>query len=264
MRNFTLLCGFICLCGAALMGAAQGQENKESEPIITDRPDFTESTETVPDRMTQVEGGATITRASSEKSRTLGELLIRKALGRKLELRIGVPTHLRVVDGNGSASGFEDGSLGFKVMLSQGSQQSGLKKPRVSLIGATSLPTGSKRFRENTLQPEVTLALGWDLTERVGLASNLNYAYLSEEGERFSEFSGSLSLAYSLSERVGSYVEFFGFVPSGGRADTRFLNGGFTYLINNDFQLDARLGFGLGNPGNGSDYFWGIGAARRF
>ncbi len=88
--------------------------------------------------------------------------------------------------------------------------------------------------------------LGWDLSERVALSSNLNYAYLSESGDRYGEFSGSASLGFSLSDKVGSYLEVFGFFPGGKRANSRFINGGFTYLISNDFQLDARVGFGLG------------------
>lgn len=239
-------------------------QTSEVEPIITDRPDFTESTETVPPGMIQIEGGYTYSRAGQEKTNSFGELLIRPALGRKTELRIEVPTRSQMRSPTGNASGFEDGSIGFKVMLSQGSGEMGLKKPRVSLIGATSVPIGSRNFRERKLQPEAKLLLGWDLSERVALSSNLNYAYLSESGDRFGEFSGSASLGFGLSDKVGSYLEVFGFFPGGDRANSRFINGGFTYLINNDFQLDARLGFGLSNDVQGPDTFFGVGVARRF
>ena len=247
----------------ALLGAAQAEESKP-EPIITDRPDFTESTETVPAGRTQIEGGFTYSRAGQEKADSFGELLIRQALGRKTELRIEVPTRSQVRSPEGNASGFEDGSIGFKVMLSQGSGKLGLKKPRVSLIGATSLPIGSRDFRERKLQPEAKLLLGWDLSERVALSSNLNYAYLSEGGDRFGELSGSASLGFSLSDKVGSYLEVFGFFPGGDRDSSRFINGGLTYLVNNDFQLDARVGFGLGNDVKGPDTFFGVGVSRRF
>jgi len=235
-----------------------------AEPLITDRPDFTESTETVPAGMTQVEGGYTYSRAGQEKQQSYGELLIRQALGRKTELRLEVPSYSRVHSPQGNMSGFEDGSVGFKVMIAQGADKPGLKSPRVSLIGATSLPIGSRDFRERKLQPEVKLLLGWDLSERVALSSNLNYAYLSEDGDRFSELSGSVSFGFSLSDKVGSYVEVFGFLPSGDRPNTKFVNGGFTYLVNNDFQLDARLGGGLSHDIKGPDYFFGVGVARRF
>jgi hypothetical protein len=167
------------------------------EPIITDRPDFTESTETVPVGMTQVEGGFTFSRAGDERGSSFGEVLVRHALGGRTELRLEVPSFSRMRGAGGRESGFEDGSIGFKYMLSQGSGGFGFKKPRVSLIGDTSLPIGARRFRQNTLQPGVKLLLGVDLSERLSLSSNLNYAYL-KDSERFHELSASLSLGIGL------------------------------------------------------------------
>lgn len=236
----------------------------EAEPIVTDRPDFTESTETVPAGMTQIEAGTTFSRAGEEKSHSLGEVLIRHSLGRKTELRLEVPTFSRTRGAGGREAGFEDGSIGFKTVLSLGSGGFGLGRPRVSLIADTSLPLGSRRFRERKLQPGAKLLLSWELSDRVALSSNLNYAYLSEQGERFGELSASASLGVGLTDKVGSFIEVFGFSPSGDRDDSRFINGGFTFLVNNDLQLDARLGFGLGNAVKGPDTFFGVGLSQRF
>lgn len=262
------------LLGASLWpGAAWAQESEPATPnpeqesgveaIITDRPDFTESTETVPAGMTQVEGGLTFSRAGDERGSSFGEVLIRHALGRKAELRVEAPTFARNRGTGGRESGFEDGSIGFKYMLSPGGDGLGLKRPRVSLIGAANVPIGSRQFRQGGLQPGVKLLLGADLSQRLSLSSNLNYAYL-KDSERFHEFSASLSLGMGLSERLGSYVEVFGFLPSGERDSSRFINGGFTYQLSPDFQLDARLGLGLGNDVGGPDTFLGLGLARRF
>ncbi len=148
-------------------------------------------------------------------------------------------------------------------MLSPGEGGFGLRRPRVSLIGAVGVPLGSRDFRQSGLQPEAKLLLGSDLSERVSLSSNLNAAYRSEEGERFGALSGSVSLGVGVTERVGSDVELFGFSPA-GRPDSRFINGGLTYLLNDDFQVDARLGLGLNNDAHGPDVFFGFGVARRF
>jgi hypothetical protein len=66
-----------------------------------------------------------------------------------------------------------------------------------------------------------------------------------------------------LNERWGCYLEAYGFKRSepDGSSD-KFVNTGVTYLINNDFQLDARVGTGLN--GRSNEYFWGLGASRRF
>ena len=242
--------------------ACLAQESK-TEPIVTDRPDFTESTETVPRGRFQLEGGFTYVRDGSTRENGLGEWLLRAAVGAKTELRFGVPSYLGMRSADSSASGFEDASFGFKVKLVEGAEPYGLRRPHIAFIGATSVPTGSSAYRENRLQPEGKLCLGWDLSERLGLAANLNYAWRSEGGQQFDEYSGSVSFAYGLTERTGAYLEYFGFAPGNkGGPDTSYLNGGMTYLVTSDYQLDARGGVGLN--GRSNDYFIGAGASRRF
>jgi hypothetical protein len=244
--------------------AAEEAAAPEIEPIITDRPDFTESTQTVPQGMIQIEGGYTYLHTGPEKTDSSGEVLIRVPAGGKTEVRLELPNYARVRAAGGRTSGFEDGSVGFKRVLAKGSNEFGLKRPRVSVIGSATLPGGSRVFRQNGLQPEVKLLLGADLSERVSLSCNFNYASLKDGSDRYSEISASLSAGVGLSDRVGTFLEVFAFAPSGGRENTRYVNGGFTYLVNNDFQLDVRAGVGLGNKVDGSDFFLGAGAARRF
>lgn len=235
----------------------------DTEPIITDRPDFTESTDTIPVGRIQIEGGYTFARTGDERSDSLGELLLRVSLGARSELRVGVPNYARLRGGPGRSSGLEDASLGAKFRLIEAGEGFGLRRPAVSLIVATSLPTGARAYRSRVLQPEAKLCLSADLSKTLAVAANLNYAYLSDEGGRYGEPSGSLSFAAGLNERTGAYLEYFGFYPGGAqRPDLHYLNGGATYLINNDYQLDARIGKGLN--GVSHDYFVGFGAARRF
>ncbi len=47
----------LLMAGCGSLGAAAWAQAESPEPIITDRPDFTESTETVPAARTQIEGG---------------------------------------------------------------------------------------------------------------------------------------------------------------------------------------------------------------
>lgn len=252
-----LLSGFVA--------RAQQQQKPPSAPpgaLVTDRPDFTESTETIPQGRKQIEGGYTFARTGEERSDSIGELLLRVATGARSELRVGFPNYARL-RGSGAATGFEDASLGAKFRLRDAGEDFGLRRPAVSLIVATSLPTGGRAYRVRALQPEAKLCLSAELSNRLGVAANLNYAYLSDDGDRFGEFSSSLSLAQSLSERTGVFLEYFGFFPGGsGRADSHYVNAGATYLINNDVQWDGRVGKGLN--GAADDYFVGLGAARRF
>jgi len=140
------------------------------------------------------------------KEHTQGELLLRVGAWQSLELRIGITSYAVTRSPSGNSSGINDGLLGVKIKLVEGSGGFGLDRPDVALIVTTTLPTGSNAFREKKLQPEA-----WDLSKRFALMSSLNYAYASEEGMRFSQFSGSISFGYTLTERFGSYLEcFFG------------------------------------------------------
>ena len=56
--------------------------------------------------------------------------------------------------------------------------------------------------------------------------------------------------------------EYFGAYPAGEHDSENYLNGGVTYLINNDLQLDGRVGYGLN--GRDDDFFVGFGTAVRW
>ena len=73
----------------------------------------------------------------------------------------------------------------------------------------------------------------------------------------------SLSAALSLSEKLGFYIEYYGFYPNAEHSDAAHtINGGLTYLINNNFQLDWRIGAGLNEEAD--DFFTGVGFAWRY
>lgn len=261
--NRILLALTAAQCG--LSGAAWAQSSAPNEPIepgvpplITDRPDFTESPQTVPKGMTQIEAGATFERSGDARATTLGETLIRVAAGKSAEVRIGIPSYLRVRDG-GRANGLDDAFLGAKFALVKRD-----KFPLSVLVGST-LPTGSRRVAAREFSPEVVLASEVDLSKKIGVAVNLGTGRPSEGNGRFSQFFGSASFGFDLSKRVGAYAEVYAFnrTERGGKTQ-KFVNGGFTYAVNPNLQLDARLGLGLGNDVRGPDHFYGVGVAQRF
>lgn len=230
-----------------------------AEPLVTDRPDFTESPEAVAPGRVQVEAGITFERSGGDHVRSLGEVLVRVGAGKRAEVRVGLPSHMHLHEGGSSVSGWDDGYLGAKFVLREGEK----RKPQVALLAGTSLPTGSRRVAERKYQPEAVLAASLDLSDRVSLGANIGAARASSAGKRFNQVFGSLALGYSLNEKWGTYVEVYGYSrnePGGGAQ--KYANTGLTYLVNDDFQLDARLGVGLN--GGPRERFWGVGVARRF
>jgi len=72
----------------------------------------------------------------------------------------------------------------------------------------------------------------------------------------------ALALAKAL-EKIGSYVEYFGFYPNDLGTDcAHYVNGGLTYLLTDNVQFDIRLGHGLNNEAD--DLFTGVGLSVRF
>lgn len=237
------------------------------DPLDTDRPDFTEGTSTVPQGHVQLEGGYTFTRFGEEDSSSLGELLLRIGTSDRIETRLGIGSYTRIdtgVSGASTLSGYEDPSIGVKIRLTP--EDTNLLppgRPQMAILLATSVPVGSDDLTSDEWQPEGKLALGWDFTDRFSLGSTLIYGYPSDGDERFSQFAASLSAAYSLTDRLGAYLEGYGFnKESRDGSSTTYLNTGLSFGISNDLQVDIRVGAGLDDPS--PNWFAGIGGAVRF
>lgn len=237
------------------------------DSLVTDRPDFTESTATIPQRHFQIEGGYTSMRQGDEDSSSLGELLLRVGVSERMEARFGIGSYSRVdpgVPGSSTLSGYEDPSIGVKIRLNE-SDPNLLPpgRPQMALLLSTSVPVGSDELTSDEWQPEGKLALAWDLNDWLSLSSNLIYGYPSDGDERFHQLGATLSAGFSLTDRLGAYVEAFGFnKESLDGSSITYLNGGLTFGVSNDIQLDVRVGAGLDDPS--PNWFAGLGAGVRF
>jgi len=256
MRLSPLLIGFWLVHLTGAFAAAQ------DEPLVTDRPDFTESPISVQPGRVQVESGYTFEERGEVDSQSFGELLVRIGLWDGVELRLATNSYVRESAPAEEASGLENSAIGFKIELSEGSDEPGGRSLASALLIGTTLPTGSTEVREPHLEPAALLALEWPLSERLGIATNLGLIYASEGGEQFLAGTLSVALGVDLGHDFGGYFEYFNFVPeSDGPVDRHFVNAGLTYLLSVDFQFDIRAGVELGGE---TDYFAGVGLAYRF
>ena len=266
----------LVVVGALLGGAAFAQGASPStpsapvaakaqklEPIVTDRPDFTESAETVANGMTQIEGGYTYTQNNNhDNSQSLGEILIRFAAGDKAEVRVGLNSYDTIRGQSGRGYGREGTDIGFKVRIRPGTENAGFRKAAVSAIGYLTLPTGTGVNRSREVLPTVKLVLGYSFSSRLDLGVNTNYSYVGSDNGHYSELASSASLGYAITQRLGSFLEYYGFFPVTRETATHYLDTGLTYLINSNTQIDVRVGTGLGGPSDKS--FIGTGAAVQF
>jgi hypothetical protein len=240
------------------------------EPIITDRPDFTEASVTVGLGVVQLEGGYTYIYDSdangSTRTHSYPETLLRVGvLADWFELRVGwsyfEETNTVFGVGRDTASGSDDLYLGMKFALTG---QEGIL-PEMALVPQTRVPTGSDEFTADEMLPGLNWLYGWDVTDwlAVGAQTQMNRRLDDVTGDPYGEFSQSATINYRFIERVGAYTEWFVLAPSG--ADTNptehYFDGGFTFLVTDDFQLDARAGVGLNEAAD--DLFAGLGFAFR-
>ncbi len=253
-RGSPMRIGFLRGVRAAWVALTLGAASAAAEPLVTDRPDFTESAEVVPLGMAQVEGGYTFSQSGSSSRHSFGELLLRMSVWERCEARIGLNSYVLTRAPGERAEEFEDGSLGFKLELLAGAAG---WRPATAVIAGVSLARQAAAAAE--FRPQLKLATAWGLGARTALSTNLNVARV-ESGR---EISGSCSLAMELGGPWGGFVESFGFLPTEpGSAGTAYANGGFTWRAGEDLQLDARIGVGWN--GIEPDHFLGLGIARRW
>jgi len=239
------------------------------EPLVTDRPDFTEASTTVGLGVTQIEFGYTYTYnaddGTSERGQSIGEPLLRYGIFAEwLELRVGLlPVEQRITTGgrSNSTSGTEDLYLGFKIGLTP--QECIL--PEMALIPQMTVPTGSNAFTNDETLPGVNWIYSWEINDVLSTAGStqINRRVDGTTGNSYAEIAQSWTLAYTLTDNIGAYTEWFALIPHSADTDQtqHYFNGGFTYLISNDVQFDIRAGVGLNAAA--ADYFLGTGLSVR-
>jgi len=240
------------------------------EPLVTDRPDFTEASVTVGYGVAQVESGYTFTYDSEGNERTRShsfpETLLRiGVLAEWLELRIVwnyLDEQTEIAGVEDSVSGAEDLGLGVKIALTP--QEHWL--PETGIILQMTVPSGSSELTADEVLPGVNYLYSWDINDNWSTAGStgINSAIDDETLDSYAEFSQSWTVGYSWTDRIGSYTEWFVIIPTS--ADTNhtenYFNGGFTVLINDDLQWDIRAGVGLNSAAD--DFFTGTGLSFRY
>jgi hypothetical protein len=251
----------VTLLGVVLLAPGlDAQEANDPGPLITDRPDFTESALSVPAGRLQIEGGYTWSRQSSETSHSIGELLLRFGILRGFEARLGLNSFVIVERPGADLDGLKDISVGTKLDAVE--LFGWPRTTRLALIAATAVPSGNSETGSTTWNPEAILAFSFDISDRVGLGSNAGLRFPVDDGGRFIQGMISVAFAYGLSDRWGTYAEAYALLPEGSRPDELFLNAGVTFLTSDDFQFDARVGSAV--AGNvWPNVFAGIGASWR-
>jgi outer membrane putative beta-barrel porin/alpha-amylase len=228
---------------------AQGTENGLGE-LVTDRPDFTESTEVVGRGIAQLETGMSFESDGKGDARTRGyaapEALLRIGLNRRTELRLGADGFVSETAGLDASAvqttGGSDFELAAKVKLAT-EKQLGFD---LAVIPIVSLPVGSAPFSSGGVDPTVKVAMARALPAGFDLSGNVNVSSVTDGDARFTQTAWSASFGHDLVKGWGGYWELYGFsaVERGGSAAWTF-NTGVSHLVGPNRQFDMSVGYGL-------------------
>lgn len=212
---------------------------QSNEPIQADRPDQTETPAIVPKGMFQVETGFTFQKNEAHSNTfSLPSTLWKYGVNENFELRL-ITEFVTEKIGNSKSSGFTPVYIGFKVKLAE---EKGIV-PKTSFIAHISLPNvASSIYKTDFNATEFRFTMQHTVSEKLSLSYNLGSEWDGFTAEP--TFIYTLTTGYSITEKLGSYVELFGFAPQKDKANHNF-DCGLTYLISNNFMLDLSSAFGI-------------------
>ena len=214
--------------------------------IVTDRPDQTESSSTVHAGALQIESGVLVgdewSNNTSNRQVLLPTNLFRYGITRVVELRVLNQYEINKSNSNEQFQGFSDIEVGTKIQI--------LKREHINteiaVLSHLVFPTGSYEIGNEKYGTINKLSISHSLNENLNLGYNIGYNHF---GAGVGDLTYSMSLAVGVNNRVGLYIEPFGEFSD---LEQFMLNvdGGFTYLITPNFQLDYSFGTGVNNNMN--------------
>lgn len=246
------------------------EPDAEVEEIETDRDSFTPSVATAPmGRFIFESAYSFIDNDRVAETHSFPEMLIRYGVNEWLEVRLGWNYEIggagSPISGNIPGDFEEEASLeeetrifyGIKAALTE--QDVWLPKSVVILQGFT--PTSGE---QTATEFAITYAAGYELENRSVWESSLRYATAGEQGDDFGVWAPSTVLKLPIGERWKAHAEYFGiFSQVREEATTQhYFSPGAHYLISPDFEIGARVGWGLNDQA--ANFFANVGIGLQF
>ena len=224
--------------------------------IQPDRPGETESPFMVATNYIQNENGFSIERENTaKKTYKYPSPLWRYGLSKGFELRL-ITAFQSEKDSNIIETGFIPLTIGFKVSIC----------PKKGIIPATSfighiktLMIGSNKFTTDNPAPSFKFSIQHTLSKKLSLSYNFGAEWGGETPE--ATYIYTLATTISVTKKMKSFLEVYGFLPQ-KEIGRHGLDGGLTYLLNNNFMGDLSAGIGLNQ--NAAQNYLSVGFSYRF
>ncbi len=231
--------------------------------MVTDRPDQTESSVTIPRGWLQIETGGLVEHDSPADDDDITNLvynttLLRYGIFDNTEIRLGAEYMQQIVEVGSTEineSGLAPVVVGFKTRFTK---EKGWM-PELAFLGHLTLPKiGADEFQTDYLIPDFRIAGTKTLNDQFSAAFNL--------GGEWSGVTPNTNIYYSfvigadINNKNAGFVEIYGYVIEEFSPDHRF-DTGLTYLVNDDLQLDLSGGVAINDKA--PDYFISGGLSYR-
>lgn len=214
------------------------RENPYDEPLVTDRPDFTEASSTVGRGVVQLETGYTYSYHDDESTGDIShshsgpEMLYRIGIADPIELRIAWNHQWDRVDSGPFAlnsDGAQDLYFGAKLALRD---EEGLRPEQAVILQGTA-PTGDDDYTTGSTEFGINYLYSWSLPNDWGLSASTGFDTNTAGSDEFLEWHQSVAVGIPLSDSVSVYVEYFGIYTHGQAVETNehYVNGGFAWLV---------------------------------
>ena len=148
--------------------------------------------------------------------------------------------------------------MGTKIFLAE---ENGIL-PEAALLASVSLPWGDDDVSSDEADPAFRFAFSHTLSDTVSLGYNLGAEWGTEGDSTLGSFVYTVALGVALSDAWGAYVELFGEEGLSASGSAHSFDGGLTYLVRENLQLDLLAGAGLSDDAD--DWFAGAGVSYRF
>ena len=216
-----------------------------AQQIITDRPDQTESSSTIPVKSLQIEAGAIFQREDGVQANAYPSVLWRYGVTEKFELRLLTQFETnKVLNSSLKNNGISDLQIGAKIQLYKKENVN----TEIAFLSHLILPTAKREITNDKVGTINKLSISHALSEKIGIGYNVGYDYF---GTGSGNLTYSVALGISLSDKVGFYVEPYGALTE-FESHLASFDTGFTYLVKDNLQLDISYGTGLNY---GMNYF---------
>ena len=232
-------------------------QETEIPELIGDRPDQTESAFIIPKGYFQFEDGFLYENETSETQNiSYLSMLLRYGLFENFELRFATEYSKTMSTGLDDINGFSPFSIGAKIHVNEENDWI----PQIAFLTQINIAkTGAKEFLQDYHNAQMAMTFNHTINKSWSIGYSIGVEFLPDVN--YSVGTYTLVSGFSISEKVGAFIEAYGDFSKYAYADQP-TNGGGTFLVFPNLQLDFAGGFGLSQY-SANNYF-GLGFVYLF